>query len=69
MDDDGRHDGSLTVMDGAARWRWTTRWQLYGKGRRHGDSTAMDDEERRERDSDVSTAGGESDKGQGGIKT
>ncbi len=42
---------------------------IYGKGRHHGDSTAMDDEERRECDGDVGAAGGGSDKGQRGIKT
>ena len=69
MNDDGRRDGNLTVMDGAARWQWTTRRQLYGKGRHHGDSMAMDDEERHECASDVGAAGGGSDKGQRGIKT
>ena len=69
MDDDGRCDGNLMVMDGTARWQWTTRQQLYGKGRRHGDSTAMDDKERHERNGDVGAASGGSDKGQRGIKT
>ena len=73
MDNDGRRDGNLTVMDGAARWRWTMQRQLYGEGRRHGDSTAMDDEERNvernERDGGVGAAGGGSDKCQCGIKT
>jgi len=69
MKDDRRRDGNLTVMDGAERWRWTTRRQLYGEGQRHGDSTAMDDEERRKRNGDVGAAGGGSDKGQRCIKT
>jgi len=43
--------------------------QLYGEGQRHGDSTAMDDEERNERDGGVGAAGGGSDKCQSGIKT
>jgi len=45
MDDDGNRDGNLTLMDGAAGWRWTMRRQLYGEGRCHGDLTAKDDEE------------------------
>jgi len=57
MDDDGRRNGNLTVMDSASRWRWTMRRQLYGEGRHHGDSTAMDNEERRERDGDVGGSG------------
>jgi hypothetical protein len=68
MGGDGRHDGDFTVMDGAARRRWTARRQLDGEGRCGGDSTMIDDEERRERDGDVDTAGGGSDKGQRGIK-
>ncbi len=68
MGGDGRRDGELTVMDGAALRRWTSRWQLDSEGRRDGDSTTMDDEERRERDGDVDTAGGGSNKGQRGIK-
>ncbi len=56
------------VMDGAALWRWTARRQLNGEGRRDGDLTTMDDEERRERDGDVDTAGSGSNKGQRGIK-
>jgi len=55
-------------MDGAARWRSTARRQLDGKGRHDGDSMTMDDKEWRERDGDVDTAGGGSDKGQRGIK-
>jgi len=61
-------DGELTVMDGVALWRWTVRRQLDGEGRRDGDSTMMDDEERREYDGDVDTAGGGSNKGPRGIK-
>jgi hypothetical protein len=68
MGSDGRRDGELTVMDGAALRRWTARRQLDGEGRRDGDSTTMEDEERRERDGDVDTAGGGSNKGQRGIK-
>jgi hypothetical protein len=56
------------VMDGAALRRWTARRQLDGKGRRDGESTTMDNEKRRERDGDVDTAGGRSNKGQHGIK-
>ena len=40
------------------------RRQLDGEERRDGDLTTMDDEERRERDGDVDTAGGGSNKGQ-----
>ena len=69
MDDDGNRDGNLTLMDGAAGWRWTMRRQLYGKGRRHGDLTAKDDEEQHKCSGDVGAAGGGSDKGQRGIKT
>ena len=68
MGGDGRRDGELTVMDGAALRRWTARRQLDGEGRRDGDSTRMEDEERRERDGDVDTAGSGSNKGQRGIK-
>jgi hypothetical protein len=68
MGGDGRRDGELTVMDGAALRRWTARRQLDGEGRCDGDSTTMDDEERRERDGDADTAGGGSNKGQRGIK-
>ncbi len=60
--------GDGTVMDGATLRRWMVRRQLDGKGRRDGDLTAMDDEERRERDGDVDTAGSGSNKGQRGIK-
>ncbi len=58
MGGDGRRDGELTVMDGAALQRWTAQRQLDGKGRRDGDSMTMDDKERRERerDGDVDTA-------------
>ncbi len=65
---DGRRDGELTVMDGAALRRWMARRQLDGEGRRDGDSTTMDNEERRKRDGNVDTAGGVSNKGQRGIK-
>ncbi len=68
MGGNGRRDGELTVMDGAALRRWTARRQLDGKGRRNSDLTTMDNEERRERDDDVDTAGGGSNKGQRGIK-
>ncbi len=68
MGGDRWRNGELTVMDGAALRRWTARRQLDGKGRRDGDSTMMDDEERRERDGDVDTAGSGSNKGQRGIK-
>jgi hypothetical protein len=40
------------------------RRQLDGEERRDGDLTKMDNEERRERDGDVNTAGGGSNKGQ-----
>jgi hypothetical protein len=68
MGSDGRRDGELTVMDGAALRQWTARRQLDGKGRRDGDSTTMDNKEGRERDGDVKMAGGGSNKGQRGIK-
>jgi hypothetical protein len=68
MGGDGRRDGELTVMDGAALRQWTARRQLNGEGRRDGDSTTMDDKERRKRDGDVNTVGGGSNKGQCGIK-
>ncbi len=68
MGGDGRRNGELTVMDIAVLRRWTARRQLDREGRRDGDSTTMDDEERRERDGDVDTAGGGSNKGQRGIK-
>ncbi len=68
MGGDGRRDGELRVMDGAVLRQWMAQRQLDGKGRHDGDSTTMDDEERRERDGDVDTAGGGSNKGQRGIK-
>jgi hypothetical protein len=68
MGGDGRRDGELTVMDGAALRGWTAQRQLDGKGRRNGDLTAMDDEKQRERNGDVNTAGGGSNKCQRGIK-
>ena len=51
-------------MDSAVLWQWTARRQLDGEELRDGDLTTMDDEERRERDGDVDTAGGGSNKGQ-----
>jgi hypothetical protein len=48
MGGDGQRDGELTVVDGAARRRWTARRQLDGEERRDGDLTMMDNEERRE---------------------
>jgi hypothetical protein len=70
MDGNGQRDGDLTGMNGAARRRWKARRQLDGKGRRDDNSsTAMDDEERHERDGDVDVASGGSNKGQCGIKT
>ena len=60
----GQRDGEWTVVDGAALRRWTARRQLDGEEWRDGDLTTMDDEERRERDGDVDTAGGGSNKGQ-----
>ncbi len=68
MGGNGWRDGELTVMEGAALRRWTARRQLNGEGRRDGDLTTMDKEKRRERDGDVYTAGGGSNKGQRGIK-
>ncbi len=68
MGGDGRRNGKLTVMDGAALRRWAARRQLDGEGRRDGDLTTMDDKERRKRDGDVDTAGSGSNKGQRGIK-
>ena len=61
MDNNGRRNGNLTVMD--------DEWQLDGEGRCDDDLMVMDDEERREYDGDVGAAGGGSDKGQHGIKT
>jgi len=51
MGGDGQRDGKLTVMDGAVLRRWMARRQL-------------NDEEWRERDGDVNTAGNGSNKGQ-----
>jgi hypothetical protein len=68
MGGDGRRDGELMVMDGAALLQWTARLLLDGEGRRDGDSTTMDDKKRRERDGNINTAGGGSNKGQRGIK-
>ena len=72
MGSNGRRDGELRVMEGAAQ-RQGTAWlqrQLNGEGRRDGESTMLDDEEPRERvgDVDVDTAGGGSNKGQRGIE-
>ena len=64
MGGDGQRDGEWTVMDGAVLRRWTVRRQLDGEEWRDGDLTTMEDEERRERDGDVDTAGGGSNKGQ-----
>ncbi len=64
MGGDGRRDGELMAMDGAALRRWTARRQLDGKEQRDGDLTMMDDEERRKRDGNVDTAGSGSNKGQ-----
>ncbi len=50
MGGDGRRDGELMLMDGAALRRWTAQRQLDGEGRRDGDSTTTDDKGRRERD-------------------
>jgi hypothetical protein len=68
MGSNGRRNGKLTMMDGAALRQWTAQWQLNGEGRCDGDSTMMDDEDRRERDGDVDTAGGGSNKGQRSAK-
>ena len=53
-------------MEGAARRRGMARprRQLDSEGQHDGDLTTMDDEERRERDGNVDTAGGGSNKGQ-----
>ena len=64
MGGDGPRDFEWTVMDGAALRRLTARRQLNGEEQGDGDLTMMDDEERRERDGDVDTAGGGSNKGQ-----
>ncbi len=68
MGGDGRRNGELMVMDGAALRRWTAQRLLDAEGWRDGDSTTMDDEKRRERDGDIDTAGSGSNKGQRGIK-
>ncbi len=68
MGGNGRRDGKLTVMDGAALRQWTAQRQLDGEGWRDGDLTTMDDKEQRKRNGDVDTAGGGSNKGQCGIK-
>ncbi len=68
MGGDGWRDGKLMVMDGAALRQWTARQLLDGEGRRDGDLTMMDDKKRRERDDDIDTAGGGSNKGQRSIK-
>jgi hypothetical protein len=68
---DGWCDGELTLIDGAVLRRWTAQRQLDGEGRREkrrdGDLTKMGDEERREPDGNVDTAGGGSNKGQSVI--
>jgi len=65
MGGDGQSDGEWMVMDGAALRRWTAQRQLDCEEWRDGDLTTMDNEEqRRERDGDVNTAGGGSNKGQ-----
>jgi len=64
MGGDGQRDGKWTVMNGAALRRWTERRQLDAEEWRDGDLTTIDDEERRERDGDVNTAGSGSNKGQ-----
>jgi len=64
MGGDGQRDGKWTVMDGVALRQWMAQRQLNGKEWCDGDLTTMDDEKRRERDGDVDTAGGGSNKGQ-----
>jgi hypothetical protein len=64
MGGDGPRDFEWTVMDGAALRRWTAQQQLDGEEWRDGDLTTMDNEERRERDGAVDTAGCGSSKGQ-----
>ena len=64
MGGDGQRDGELMVMDGVVLRQWTARRQLDSEEWRDGDLTTMDDEERRERDGNVDTAGGGSNKGQ-----
>ena len=72
MGSDGRRDGKLRVMEGAARRGGTARprRRLDFEGQCDGDLTMMDEEEPRERDGkvDVNTAGGGSNKGQRGIE-
>jgi len=67
MGGDGQRDGKWTVIDGAALRRWTAQRQLDGKEWCDGDLTTMDDEERRQRNGDVDTAGGGSNEGQRAI--
>ena len=72
--DGGRRVGNSTAIDGlmartAMDNATTTRRQLDGEGRCDGDSMAMNDEEWRNCDGNVGTAGGGRDKGQRGIKT
>jgi hypothetical protein len=61
MGSNGRRDGELRVMEGAAQQQGTAQLQrqLDGEGRRNGESTTLDDKEPRERvgDVDVDTAG------------
>jgi hypothetical protein len=64
MGGDRRRNGELTVMDSTALRRWTAQRQLDGEERHDGDLTTMDDEEWRERNGNVDTAGGGSNKGQ-----
>ena len=64
MGGDGQRDGEWTVMDGTALRRWTARRQLDGEEWHDGDLTTMDDKEWCERDGDVDTASGGSNKGQ-----
>jgi len=64
MGGNGQRNGKWTVMDRAALRRWAAQRQLDGKEWRDGDLTTMDNEERRERDGDIDTAGGGSNKGQ-----
>ncbi len=64
MGGDGQRDGKWMVMDGAALRRWTARRKLDGEEWHDGDLTTKDDEERRQHDGNVDTAGGGSNKGQ-----
>ena len=64
MGGDGQPDGKWTVMDGTALWQWTAQQQLDGKEWRDGDLTTMYAEEQRQRDGNVGTADGGSNKGQ-----